>query len=60
MNDGTNEIKYISYEPIYVTADNMKDIVLKDGFYTVEQNYANVPKVSDLNKKAENNNYSNR
>ena len=34
----------IVYEPITVTKDNIMDTVIKDGFYTVEQVYMNVPK----------------
>jgi D-xylose transport system substrate-binding protein len=41
--DGTYEIPYVVYEPILVTKDNVVDTVIKDGFYTMEQVYANVP-----------------
>lgn len=41
--DGTYEIKYVVYDPILVTKENIMDTVVKDGFYTVEQVYANVP-----------------
>ncbi len=44
ISDGKNLIDYIAYEPISVNADNMVDTVIKDGFYTIEQVYANVPK----------------
>lgn len=43
INDGTYDIPYIVYEPITVTEDNIMDTVIKDGFYTVEQVYMNVP-----------------
>ncbi len=42
INDGTYDISYIVYEPLMLTKDNM-DKVIKDGFYTVEQVYMNVP-----------------
>lgn len=42
--DGKNMVNYIAYEPISVTVDNMNDSVIKDGFYTIEQVYANVDK----------------
>lgn len=43
MSDGTYDIKYLYYEPIAVTKDNMYETVIQDGFYTVEQVYVNVP-----------------
>lgn len=43
ISDGTYTINYIVYEPIAVTKDNIFDVVIQDGFYTVEQVYANVP-----------------
>ena len=43
INDGTYDIPYIVYEPIPVTLGNIEDTVIKDGFYTVEQVYMNVP-----------------
>ncbi len=43
INDGTYDIPYIIYEPIPVTIDNIVDTVIKDGFYTTEQVYMNVP-----------------
>ena len=44
IDDGTYDIPYIIYEPIPVTLGNIVDTVIKDGFYTVEQVYMNVPK----------------
>ncbi len=44
INDGTYDVPYIVYEPTPVTADNIADVIIKDGFYTVEQVYQNVPK----------------
>lgn len=44
MSDGTYDIKYMYYMPIGVTKDNINETVIEDGFYTVEQVYANVPK----------------
>jgi D-xylose transport system substrate-binding protein len=44
ISDGKYMIDYIAYEPISVNADNILDTVIKDGFYTIEQVYANVPK----------------
>ncbi len=43
ISDGTYDIDYIVYEPILVDKDNIYDVVIKDGFYTVGQVYANVP-----------------
>ncbi len=43
ISDGTYMIDYIVFEPIAVTKDNIYDVVIQDGFYTVEQVYANVP-----------------
>jgi len=44
ISDGKYLVDYIAYEPISVNAENMVDTVIKDGFYTIEQVYANVPK----------------
>ncbi len=44
ISDGKYMVDYIAYEPISVNADNMLDTIIKDGFYTIEQVYANVPK----------------
>lgn len=44
INDGTHDIPYIIYQPLTVTRENMVDTVIKDGFYTVEQVYMNMPK----------------
>jgi len=43
ISDGTYDIDYIVYEPIAVTKKNINDTVIADGFYAVEQVYANVP-----------------
>ena len=43
ISDGTYDIHYIVCEPIEVTKMNINETVIKDGFYTVEQVYANVP-----------------
>ena len=42
ISDGKYEVAYIAYDPISVTAENIYETVIKDGFYTVEQVYANV------------------
>jgi len=44
IGDGKYVVKYIAYEPIAVNKENMLDTVIKDGFYTIEQVYANVDK----------------
>lgn len=44
ISDGAYDINCIYYEPILVTKNNIVDTVIKDGFYTLEQIYANVPK----------------
>jgi D-xylose transport system substrate-binding protein len=41
--DGTYDIPYIIYAPKSVTRDNIMDTVIKDGFYTIEQVFMNVP-----------------
>lgn len=43
INDGTYNVKYIVYEPTLVTKDNINQTVIKDGFFTKEQVYANIP-----------------
>jgi D-xylose transport system substrate-binding protein len=43
ISDGTSMVKYIVFEPTLVTKDNIGDTVIKDGFFTKEQVYANVP-----------------
>lgn len=43
ISDGTYDIKYIVCEPIEVTKENIYETVIKDGFYTVEQVYTNMP-----------------
>jgi len=44
ISDGKYMIDYIAYEPISVDATNLVDTVIKDGFYTLEQVYGNLPK----------------
>ena len=44
ISDGSNDIDYIVYDPIKVTKENINETVIDDGFYTVEQVYANIPK----------------
>jgi len=44
ISDGTYDIDYIVYDPIAVSRDNINETVIEDGFYTIEQVYANVPK----------------
>ncbi len=41
--DGVYDVKCHIFQPILVTKDNIFETVIKDGFYTVEQVYANVP-----------------
>jgi len=43
MSDGENNIRCKIYQPQLVTKDNIDDTVIKDGFFTAEQVYANVP-----------------
>jgi len=43
ISDGTYDVEYILYDPISVTKDNINDTVIENGFYAVEQVYANVP-----------------
>jgi D-xylose transport system substrate-binding protein len=43
ISDGIYDVKCVIFEPIPVTKDNIFETIIKDGFYTVEQVYANVP-----------------
>lgn len=43
ISDGTYDIDYIVYEPIAVSKANINETVIEDGFYAVEQVYANLP-----------------
>lgn len=42
MANGTFNIRCRIYRPLLVTKDNIDDTVIKDGFFTAEQVYANV------------------
>lgn len=42
ISDGTNKIPCKIYEPILVTKDNIDQTIIKDGFFTAEQVYANL------------------
>ena len=42
IDDGKYMVNYIAYEPISVNKDNMLYTVIKDGFYPIEQVYANI------------------
>lgn len=44
VNNGKKDVKSLLLTPISVTADNMKDTVIKDGFHKLEEVYKNVPK----------------
>ena len=50
INDGTYDIRYITYEPIGVTIDNIMETVIEDGFYTQDQVYVNLPQEMWPNK----------
>ncbi len=41
--DGTHDVDYIIYSVIPVDKDRMVEVIIEDGFYTVEQVYQNVP-----------------
>ena len=43
IHDGTYDVPYIVFEPTPVTKENMADVIIKDGFYTIEQIYQNKP-----------------
>jgi D-xylose transport system substrate-binding protein len=43
ISDGTYEVESILYDPISVDKDNINITVIGDGFYAVEQVYANLP-----------------
>lgn len=42
INDGTYKIPYYKIEPISITKNNMKEIIIKDGFHRLEDVYRNV------------------
>ena len=42
IDNGRYMVDYIAYEPILVTKENINETIIKDGFYTVEQIYANI------------------
>jgi D-xylose transport system substrate-binding protein len=44
INNGRKEVPSILLEPIAVDKDNMVDTVIRDGYHTIEDVYANVPK----------------
>lgn len=46
ISDGTYNVPYIFYEPTPVTRENINDVIIKGGFYTVEQVYQNVPEAA--------------
>jgi D-xylose transport system substrate-binding protein len=37
LNNGTNDIPFVALEPIGVTADNIADTVIADGFRTWDE-----------------------
>lgn len=44
VNNGKKDVKSLLLTPISVTAENMKDTVIKDDFHKLEEVYKNVPK----------------
>lgn len=42
-NNGKKDVPSVLLTPIAVTADNMKDTVIKDGFQKFDDVYKNVP-----------------
>jgi len=44
VNNGKVDVPYIALDPIPVYKENMYDVIIMDGFYTIEQVYRNVPK----------------
>lgn len=43
MSNGTYNVRCRIYRPQLVTKDNIDDTVIKDGFFTAEQVYTNIP-----------------
>ena len=43
LDDGS-EIPLIAPEQVFVTAENMKEVIIDGGFHTMEEVYANIPK----------------
>ena len=44
LDNGYKQVPSIFLDPVFVTRENMVDAVIKDGWLTVDQVYANVPK----------------
>ncbi|NLY91842.1 MAG: D-xylose ABC transporter substrate-binding protein [Firmicutes bacterium] len=44
VNNGKVDVPYLALEPIPVYKENMYDVIIRDGFYTVEEVYRNIPK----------------
>lgn len=43
LNNGTTDVPSIYLEPVFVTKENMRETVVKDGWHPEEKIYANVP-----------------
>ncbi|WP_113672945.1 substrate-binding domain-containing protein [Vallitalea guaymasensis] len=43
IDDGTYYVKYIKYDVIPVTKDNIEDTIIRDGFHIKEDIYRNIP-----------------
>lgn len=44
QDNGTKEVESFYVDVVAVDKDNMVDVIIKDGFHTVEEVYANIPK----------------
>jgi D-xylose transport system substrate-binding protein len=43
INDGSHEVPYVKLEPIAVTKDNIREVIIEGGFQQEEDVYLNVP-----------------
>jgi D-xylose transport system substrate-binding protein len=44
VDNGKIEVPYLALDPIPVYKENMYDVIIRDGFYTMEEVYRNIPK----------------
>ncbi len=47
IDDGSHEVPYVKLEPVAVTKDNIREIIIEGGFQKEEDVYLNVPKESE-------------
>ena len=42
VNNGKVDVPYLALDPIPVYKENMYDVIIRDGFYTMEEVYRNI------------------